>query len=813
VYTIAPSTASPPAFRPAARYRFHRLFFVLALGLAGGTLAQTAAVVSGGGAAVSAGASVGGGGASAGGLGISAPALNAAPSALQGTVPADAMMNAPTGRAADAAAAARSKADLLNSLSDEQVDDPTHARNVLRAPTPLGPSEFQRYVLETTGQNLPLYGYNLFANRLPALSNVPVPADYVVGPGDEIDFKIWGAVDASLPLRVDRNGQISIPRVGTLNVAGVKASQLNSVLRAAIDRVYNNYQLSATLGQLRSIQIYVVGQARRPGAYTVSGLSTLISALFESGGPSATGSMRNIQLKRDGTLISRLDLYRFIAEGDKSADARLLPGDVIVIPSAGPRVALTGAHDAPAIYELADAQEPLGKLLAYGGRTLSLTTPHKLLVERIDASRAKAPRSIEERMLDASGLQSTVRDGDVVTLLKISPEFSNAVTLRGNVAAPLRYAYRAGMRVSDLIPERDALIQADYYQRRNMLVQYESGAKVSVARAASDVKNLLEEINWDYAVIERLDAKEIRSQLIPFNLGKVVRERDAANDLLLQPGDVVTIFGVNDLPVPMDRRTQYVRVAGEVNIPGIYQLQPGETLDQVLRRAGGFATNAYPYGTVFVRESTRRQQQENLDKAVRRLESDINSQSVGLLQNLRESEKADVVQAQLASQRMLLSRLQSLRASGRIALELDAASSAMPSVTLEDGDQITVPNRPSFVGVFGAVTAETGFLHRFNATARDYLERAGLTRDADDAYAVIIRADGTVESNQSLNRGWFSFNANVLDKRLNPGDSVFIPEKLDRRTAYSRFIEGVKDWTTIFYQFGLGAAGIKVLRQ
>jgi hypothetical protein len=134
-------------------------------------------------------------------------------------------------------------------------------------------------------------------------------------------------------------------------------------------------------------------------------------------------------------------------------------------------------------------------------------------------------------------------------------------------------------------------------------------------------------------------------------------------------------------------------------------------------------------------------------------------------------------------------------------------------VVLEDGDDITVPNTPSFIGIFGAVTAETSFLHRFNFTVREYLQRAGPTRDADPDFTAIIRADGSVESYQDLGRSWLaSWNSDVMDKRLNPGDSIFVPEKFDKRSGYARFIQGAKDWTSIFYQFGLGAAGVKVLR-
>jgi protein involved in polysaccharide export with SLBB domain len=364
----------------------------------------------------------------------------------------------------------------------------------------LGQTQFQRFVQEATGRALPLYGYNLFdRGRFPSLTDVPVPANYVVGPGDEIDLKIWGAVDVSLRLPVDRNGQITVPKVGPITVAGTPASALDAHLKKQVGRVFNNFELSATMGRLRSMQIFVVGQARNPGAYTVSSLSTLIGALFESGGPAANGSMRAVQLVRAGKTVTTLDLYKFIHAGVTSEDARLLPGDVIVVPPAGPRVAVTGATDTPAIFELASATESISQLLSYSAGSQTLTTPHKALLERVNNRDTKTPREVQERTLDDAGLSSTVRDGDLLTLFKISSQFANAVTLRGNVASPLRYSFKPGMRVSDLVPEAAALILPDYYSRKNSSVQFETGRSVSGERVVNDVKTQLTEINWDYA--------------------------------------------------------------------------------------------------------------------------------------------------------------------------------------------------------------------------------------------------------------------------------------------------------------------------
>jgi hypothetical protein len=167
----------------------------------------------------------------------------------------------------------------------------------------------------------------------------------------------------------------------------------------------------------------------------------------------------------------------------------------------------------------------------------------------------------------------------------------------------------------------------------------------------------------------------------------------------------------------------------------------------------------------------------------------------------------------VASQQLLLSRLKSLKADGRIALDMDPARPVLPDIVLEDGDAITVPYAPSFVGVFGAVLTERSFIYRADFLVDDYLKRAGLTRSADDDAIMVIRADGTVESDSQRANSLFGAAKGVRGSKVYPGDSIFIPEKLDRETAYSRFIRGAKDWTAIFYQFGLGAVGIKTLRQ
>ncbi|MFM8691673.1 MAG: SLBB domain-containing protein, partial [Limnohabitans sp.] len=600
--------------------------------------------------------------------------------ALPGGAPA-------AGPAAGPAAAGLMQPPVLPARPDLGAQDAQrNALSPLRAPKPQSPSQFQRFVQGSTGQLLPHFGAQLFDNPLAYAADAaaPAPSEYVLGPGDEVRIQIWGSVDYAGNQTLDRNGQISLPKIGVLNLNGVQVKDLEATVRKKVATVFNSVSVNANLGKLRGITVYVVGQAQQPGTYNLNSLSTLVNAVFASGGPSLQGSMRSIQLKRGGKTVTTLDLYDFIAQGDKSKDAPLQPGDVIMIPPAGPRVALTGATDHAAIYELKPGST-VQDVLALGGGLPALASTQKALLERIDPAQASAPRQVQSLVLQGQGLAQPLRDGDVLTLLPISPAFANAVTLQGTVAQPLRHALVPGMRVQDLIPDREALITPEYYRRKNQLVQnrnaslkaqgltpeqiqaIEKAQKLPedlalatdiIASGQTDtnragatvidrVRSMVDQINWDYAVIERLNKTDLRTELIPFNLGKAIVQKDPAHNLLLQAGDVITIMGSNDVQLPAERKTRLVRVEGEVAAPGVYQALPGETLPQLLLRVGGLTAQAYVFGTEFTRESVRKQQQQNLDQVVRRLESQLQSAGATLSANLT-GERADFGQADLA---------------------------------------------------------------------------------------------------------------------------------------------------------------------
>ncbi len=678
------------------------------------------------------------------------------------------------------------------------------------------PNQFQNFVRASTGKLLPLYGFELFeqpGGYAPDASQ-PVPNDYVLGPGDEVHLQAWGAIDFTGVFTIDRNGQIALPKVGTINLTGVSVRNLEGVLQNHLGKVFTNFQLNANLGRLRSIQVYVVGQAQQPGTLRVSSLSTLVQAVFASGGPSVNGSMRNIQLKRAGRVLTTVDLYDFLAKGDKSRDVPLQAGDVIVIPPAGPRVAVTGALDQAAIYELRAGADTVGDVLALGGGVPALASTRRAVLERIAPERTP-PRQVQDITLDAAGQRQVLRDGDVLTMLEISPAFGNAVTLQGTVAEPLRYPWFDGMKVLDLIPEREALITPDYYKRKNLLVQSTRSAKEAGNDVTGRVRGLADQINWDYAVIERLDRNTLRTELIPFNLGKAVIQRDPAHNLPLREGDVVTVLSQNDLRLPQDRQVRLVRVEGEVAAPGVYQTQPGETLPQLLQRIGGLTPQAYLFGTELNRESVRLRQQDNLDALIRRLEAQAQSQASSVIANLGSdsSTQAQLLhqqqQAQVQSQ---IRRLKTMRSNGRMALELDPRSrdmASLPMLPLEDGDHVVIPPTPGFVAAFGSVNNENVFIHKPGKTVGDVMKTAGLTEDADPDHAFVLRADGTVVARRD--RGGL-FGSSFESMEMMPGDTVVVPAQVDRESRYNFITRALKDWTQIFSNFGLGVAAIKTIK-
>lgn len=751
----------------------------------------------------------------------------------------------------------------------------------LRKPEP--PTEFQLMAADSVGRMLPIYGSSLFQqppSTFAPLLNVPVPANYVIGPGDELYVQVWGQINVELHAAVDRDGAIYIPKVGSITVAGVHYGDLSGFLRERIGRIYRNFDLAVTLGRLRSIDIYVTGDARAPGRYTISSLSTLVNAVFATGGPSSAGSMRHIELKRDGKIVTDFDLYDLLLKGDKSNDVQLLPGDVIYIPPVGPQIAMAGSVNVPAIYELKGDASSLADATELAGGLNEVADATRLTVERIDKHEV---RSVTEYSFsDAASEQ--VKGGDIIHVLSIVPRFDNAVTLRGNVANPGRYPWHSGMKIRDLIPNKEMLLTRGYWRAENRLVngtatdyatppaqnqripgavpgandrlngssggyvqggsqgqqtleapetelpgaatsgnavqagapagqtqqqlpaqaaaESNTGTRITTSQLRTEIKLGAPEINWDYAVIQRLDPVDLSTRLIPFSPRKTILERDPAANLPLQPGDIVTVFSQQDIEVPRLEQTLFVRIEGEVKVPGVYRVEHGQTLRDLLKIAGGLTPNAYLYGAQFTRESARVDQQAALDRTAAAMEQQVQEQSIA---NARSNpDQAAALAAQSQAQEALVRELRTAKAAGRVVLALkptDDAAIAVPAVALEDGDSLFVPPKSQVVSVVGSVFDQSSFVYRKDATVDYYLHRAGNGNgNADTRHILLVRANGSVLGGSVSEYGWWRRNVRSLP--VLPGDTIVIPPKFQ----VGGVGRAIRDWATTASQAAIAAA-------
>ncbi|MDH4073196.1 MAG: SLBB domain-containing protein, partial [Gammaproteobacteria bacterium] len=620
--------------------------------------------------------------------------------------------------------------------------------------------------IATTGaEALEPFGYDVFepdATGLDPVITGPVPPDYVLGPGDSIRVQLFGNVNGIYEFEVTRDGILNLPEIGPVTVAGLPFSEFRADLNRRVSEMLIGTQVSVTMGQLRTIRVFVLGDVNQPGSYVVSSLATISSALYRSGGISRIGTLRDIQLKRSGDVVSRLDLYDLLLNGDTSNDSRLQPGDVIFVPPIGPQVSVSGAVKRPAIYEVR-GNASIADVIRLAGGLEAEAYPDGARIERVDSGRQRIVVSIDADAPDAASTH--LRAGDVLVIPRVLPELEDTVTLAGHVHRPGPYQWRDGMRLTDLVgsllelkPGADsdyvlvrredpvtrrvsvtsANLTAALGDRRSQdnLVLWprdtvhvfslafgrqrviqpildeleqqsrlgEPFAEVSVSgqvkapgtyplepgmrihdliRAGGNLAEQAYELHAELARYEIVDNEYRNTEVIPIRLDAVLRG-DGVADLELREHDNLRIS-----TVPEWDTLWTVQLEGEVRFPGQYRVRRGETLRQVLERAGGLTEAAFPEGAIFLRESLRDREQEQIEILARRMEADITSLSLETLDTTGSEA--------LATGRQLLTQLRSTEAVGRLVIDLDTVNNRggdgarAGDIELRDGDRLLVP--------------------------------------------------------------------------------------------------------------------------
>jgi polysaccharide biosynthesis/export protein len=641
-------------------------------------------------------------------------------------------------------------------------------------------------------KGLTQFGYNFFgtsAAGFAPLADVPVGPDYLIGPGDSIILNLWGSVEGTQELEVNRSGEVVLPKVGTVKVWGVSFGRLPEVLKASLSRNFKDINVSVTMGKLRVIKVFVVGEVKAPGDYNLSPLSTLINALSACGGPLETGTLRNIQLRRGGKVVETVDLYDFFLRGDKSHDIRLQPGDTIFVPVIGRVAGIGGNVKRPAVYELRD-EKNLGDLIALAEGLLPTGYLQRVQIFRVDAHEKKvvADFDIEPRM-GANSLEQVVakipiQDLDIVKVFPIDATLRNNVKLDGYVLRPGHYALRPGMRLSQLLL-KDNLLPEFYEEAAEITRLYPPDYHpeklfVNIAKAlAGDAANDLELKEFDevrifsrWEMVEmpkvRINGEvqrpgeyrlfpgmKVRDLLLVAGNPKTTAYLDNAeiNRLKLggrevssfplvvnlakaihgNPGDNVVLAPFDELTVRKipnwaEEKERYVTVQGEFRFPGVYPIYKGETLSSVIARAGGFTDRAYLYAAKFTRVPLRDLQQKRMDELLATTQQEIIKKQSELASVASSKEELESTQAALENLQRTVTLLKGAKAEGRLTIRLDRLDRFKGSqydVELLGGDLLEVPEKLNAVNVLGQVYNPTSFIPVDDEDAGYYLGEAG----------------------------------------------------------------------------------------
>ncbi|MBI5078701.1 SLBB domain-containing protein, partial [Candidatus Saganbacteria bacterium] len=532
------------------------------------------------------------------------------------------------------------------------------------------------------------YGYDVFdatvSTFVPA-DDSPVGPDYIIGPGDSLNITLWGIAEGIFRVDVNREGTITLPKVGVLGVAGLSFGELKPFIEQRLSKFYESVNVGVTINNLRSIRVFIVGDVNAPGSYNVSSLTTAFNALFTAGGPGKKGSMRNIQVIRNGMTVARLDLYRFLLKGDKSQDFPLQSGDTVFVPVIGPVAGIAGAVYRPGIYEL-KGKTDLSELLYLAGGVLPTSYLSRIQVKRVLAHDKRVVRDENVSPQRASEkFNFSVQNMDLVEIFPIFEGVSNQVFLEGAAKYPGTYEYKRGMRVKDLLPNAGAFALNAYLPH------------LEIVRSNPETREM---------------------KIFSMDFNKLFVENNETENYALQPFDRIIVSS--------EKMKKFkVILSGEVKRPGAYSILPGERLSSVLKRAGGYTSDAYLYGAKFIRLSVKEIQGARSQELIAQLQANIIRYAGEASTNvLGENEKA-AAQAQLERAQKLLDLLKERLPEGRVIVtllpDLDIFSRSHENITLEDGDALFIPSVSNVVSVLGEVFTPSSVIYNANETARYFL--------------------------------------------------------------------------------------------
>ena len=744
----------------------------------------------------------------------------------------------------------------------------------------------------TPAKNLKPFGYDLFAgapNTFAPVINVPVSPNYLLGPGDVLQVMFYGKTNGAFGLEINRDGTVDFPELGPVGLAGLSFQEAKDMLQTRISTQMIGVQASISMGELRSMQIFVLGEAFKPGAYTVSSLSTITHALVVSGGVSNIASLRNIQLKRAGKTIASLDLYDLLMHGDTESDIRLQSADVIFIPTVGDRVSVNGQVLRPAIYELKGG-ESVADLIALSGGLGPKAYPSNASIERIQDGGFLTVLDLD--LTKARDLKLLLKSGDDLSVSAIKDRIESTVSLQGHVYYPGSFSWAEDMRLSDLISGLEQFppgLDLDYAilsredpltgeftallvnpgavikepggaddfrlhskdkvmlfgiakpdgaddlrlhsKDKEMLLWYDSARSEQLTPLiqqlrsqrrfgnAEKVVTIAGPVRFpgDYPLTNGMDIKQLINAAGGLDDSAYMGAVEIVREDLSDPESTSTEIKISDLSGqlrntgegfaleakdrvtikvrPEFRDSEVVTLVGEVVFPGEYTISRGETLLQVIDRAGGFTEYGDINAAFFTRAALRENEIKRLAELKEKMEQDIASQQLGASEENRDDEASELLME-------ALNKLSDAQAIGRLIIPLQAIiAQREEDVTLVGGDRLIIPPASQAVTVIGEVYGETSHMFRRGIGLSDYIEMSGGLKDtADKGSIYLVKSSGEMVVPRSR---LFKFES--TRQQIEPGDTIVVPIDSD---GPIKLLPLMVEVSRIIYELALGAAAV-----
>ena len=643
------------------------------------------------------------------------------------------------------------------------------------------------------------YGYDLFNNQTTSYANqmdyVPVSDDYILGPGDTLIVRIWGKLEETIEEQIDQNGNLNLPKVGHITLSGTKFKQAKKIIKKSFSRQFVNIDISITMGQLKTIKIFVLGEVNQPGAYHISSMSSLMTALYTAGGPKKTGSLRHIEIRQKNKKNKVIDLYQYIIKGKQSQDPGLSANDTIYIPPIGNVIKINGAIKKPAIYELKKSESIQNLIKDYAGGFSAHANNALISIQRPENGLSLVKTINTEK--NKKALSSTLlKNGDSIHIQAANLNAINGIVVLGEANNPGLFEYTPSLTLDQLLTQahgfndkalqtlikisrlnpdgsrtdqfiskektpqfilekRDIvsiLNRSDYYKDRTVEIEgavketgqypFSENMKLSDLLLAAKLSPQAELSN-----VEVFRSNAEKNTIHTINTTSIISNRNNTQNITLKENDIITIRYKKNT-----QTTKRITLTGEVHYPGLYLATNTDTLETIIKRAGGFTSYAFVNGAILKRENSKNQEASGYKQVLNDEKKRI------IFDQTRLSRMPEG--AQFLYQNSLKFIQEKIHESeGRVVFNISNTQ-----LKVEDGDTLHIPETPNFIQVVGGVNNPTGLLYIKNKSARHYIKQAGNYSNFAQKNAIyIFKTNGSVSKNT---------------KHIERGDTIYVTEKI-----------------------------------